>query len=185
MQRALLCAQEAFRKAALEQLKSRVQGSLKRANASATGDMDELLEQQAELARRDREVSAGVDSVQVGYPAVQPHALRPALALHSTEIVKVILGARVVGGPVVGSEELSFAGIAWCNCLCPGTQAVAGKVMAPGNMLLPLAAMCACRRRGMLWRHVCSRWLASLQPWSGGWQTMRRRQSQVSFEADL
>ena len=64
--------QEVFRKAALVQLKSRVEGSLKRANASATGDMDELLEQQAELARRDREVSAGVDSMQVGHLGMQP-----------------------------------------------------------------------------------------------------------------
>ena len=61
-----MCAlQEVFRQAALEHLKSRVQGSLRRANASATADMDRLLEQQAELSRRDREVSAGVDSVQV------------------------------------------------------------------------------------------------------------------------
>ena len=57
--------QEVFRKAALEQLKARVQGSLTRANVAATADMDRLLEQQAELTQRDREVSAGVDSVQV------------------------------------------------------------------------------------------------------------------------
>ena len=54
-----------FRKAALEQLKARVQGSLTRANVAATVDMDRLLEQQAELTQRDRRVSAGVDSVQV------------------------------------------------------------------------------------------------------------------------
>ena len=60
--------QEVFRKAALEQLKARVQGSLARANVAATADMDRLLEQQAELAQRDREVSAGVDSVQVSCP---------------------------------------------------------------------------------------------------------------------
>lgn len=81
--------QEVFRKAALEQLRARAEGSLKRANASATGDMDTLLEQQAELARRDREVSAGVDSVQVWRPAV-PLALHPRTmssmpAVHSTE----------------------------------------------------------------------------------------------------
>jgi len=49
-----------------------VQGSLRRANASATADMDRLLEQQAELSRRDREVSAGVDSVQVRHSLAQP-----------------------------------------------------------------------------------------------------------------
>ena len=65
--------QEVFRKAALEQLKARVQGSLTRANVAATADMDRLLEQQAELTQRDREVSAGVDSVQVS-PACMPCA---------------------------------------------------------------------------------------------------------------
>jgi len=71
-----MCAmQEVFRQAALEHMKSRVQGSLRRANASATADMDRLLEQQAELSRRDREVSAGVDSVQVRHSLAQPPTL--------------------------------------------------------------------------------------------------------------
>ena len=84
--------QEVFRKAALEQLRARAEGSLKRANASATGDMDALLEQQAELARRDREVSGGVDSVQVWRPAVPPRAAGSMPALHSTESAPEVRG---------------------------------------------------------------------------------------------
>ena len=65
----LICVQEVFRRAALEQLRGRVAGQPEAGQcASATADMDGLLEQQAELTRRDREVAAGVDSVQVCHP---------------------------------------------------------------------------------------------------------------------
>jgi hypothetical protein len=57
--------QEVFRAAALAELTKRVQGSLARANEAATADMDKLLEQQAELTRRQAEVSKGIESTQV------------------------------------------------------------------------------------------------------------------------
>lgn len=76
-------AQEVFRRSALEQLRGRMQGSLKRANASATADMDRLLEQQAELTRRDREVSAGVDAVQVGQVFYSPCSIQAVRLLLS------------------------------------------------------------------------------------------------------
>ena len=88
--------QDVFWKTALEQLKTRVQGSLKRANASATADMDRLLEQQSELTRRDREVSAGVDSVQVlWHPPLFPTrmSIRHATAKDKTCINRCAEGA--------------------------------------------------------------------------------------------
>lgn len=47
------------------ELTKRLQGSLARANDAATADMDRLFEQQAELTRRERELSRGVESIQV------------------------------------------------------------------------------------------------------------------------
>ena len=86
-------AQEVFRKAALEQLKARVQGSLTRANVAATADMDRLLEQQAELTQRDREVSAGVVSVQVS------HACMPCISDQCH--VSILLCSPCQGAPLM------------------------------------------------------------------------------------
>ena len=116
--------QEVFRKTALEQLKTRVQGSLKRANASATANMDRLLEQQAELTRRDREVSAGVDSVQVLwhpplFRSIQERACwipyEDAVERHATAKDKNCINGRAEGaeepaiGPCMGSGSLVLA----------------------------------------------------------------------------
>ena len=57
--------QELFRKSAVAELTKRLQGSLARANDAATADMDKLFEQQAELTRRERDISRGVESIQV------------------------------------------------------------------------------------------------------------------------
>lgn len=57
--------QEVFRKAAVAELTKRLQGSLTRANESATADMDKLLEQQAKLTRRGAEVAKGIETTQV------------------------------------------------------------------------------------------------------------------------
>ena len=110
--------QEVFRKTALEQLKARVQGSLKRASASATADMDRLLEQQAELTRRDREVSAGVDSVQVlWHPPLFPRQSRKSVLIphedaderHATTKHKNCINGRAEGAekPTIGPCMLS------------------------------------------------------------------------------
>jgi hypothetical protein len=119
-----LHVQDVFRKTALEQLKTRVQGSLKRANASATADMDRLLEQQAELTRRDREVSAGVDSVQVlWHPPLFPRQSRTNVLIlyedaderHATAKDKTCINGHAEGaekpaiGPCMGSGSLVLA----------------------------------------------------------------------------
>ena len=57
--------QELFRKSAIAELTKRLQGSLARANDAATADMDKLFEQQAELTRRERDITRGVESIQV------------------------------------------------------------------------------------------------------------------------
>ncbi|EIE25211.1 tumor susceptibility protein [Coccomyxa subellipsoidea C-169] len=63
--------QELFRKSAIAELTKRLQGSLARANDAATADMDKLFEQQAELTRRERDITRGVESIQAERHALE------------------------------------------------------------------------------------------------------------------